>query len=157
MKDSNRSKLDEILSRHDRRMSENAQRQVNEAKAKEDFVRAFLEQCMSVIRPAMMEIGEILKARGHEYKIVDNLTKKVDGTDMLKIDFQIFNNDNRNYSAIEVPHISFVADRMSRNIRVDETAKETSSSRDDRVMTIEQMTMDVVQTRILRVVDYAFR
>jgi hypothetical protein len=157
MKDSNRTKLDEILSRHDRRMAENAQREVNEAKAKEDFVRTFLEHCMSIIRPAMMEIGEVLKAKGHDYKIIDHLTKKGDSADMMKIDFQVFNNNNRNYSAIEIPYISFTADKSARNIRIDETAKETSSPRDDRVMTMEQMTSDNVQSRILRVVDYAFR
>lgn len=157
MKDSNRSKLDEILSRHDRRMTENAQRETNEAKAKEEFIRTFLERCMSIIRPAMMEIGDVIKSSGHEYKIVDNLTKKVEGSDMLKIDFQVLNNDNRNYSAIEVPHISFSADKSARTIRIDETAKETSSSRDDRFLTMEQITTDIVQGRILRVVDYAFR
>ena len=157
MKDTNRSKLDEILSRHDRRMLENAQRETNEAKAKEEFIRTFLERCMSVIRPGMLEIGDVIKGKGHDYKIVDNLTKKVEGTDLLKIDFQIFNNNNRNYSAIEIPHISFSADKSARNIRIDETAKETSSSRDDRVLTIEQITTDIVQSRILKVVDYAFR
>jgi hypothetical protein len=157
MKDSNRAKLDDILSRHDRRMAENAQRETNEAKAKEEFIRNFLERCMSTIRPAMMEIGEILKSKGHEYKIIDNLTKKVDGADLLKIDFQIFNSNDRNYSAIEIPHIGFTADRAARTIRIDETLKETSSSRDDRAMTIEQVTMDIVQARILKVVDYAFR
>lgn len=157
MKDSNRSKLDEILSRHDQRMAENAQREVSEAKAKEEFIRVFLERCMSVIRPAMMEIGEVLKSRGHEYKIVDNLAKRTDGNDALKIDFQIINNNNRNYSAIEIPHISFTADRAARNVRIDETVKETSSSRDDRAMTMEQMTTDMLQARILHVVDHAFR
>lgn len=157
MKDSNRSKLDEILSRHDRRMADNAQREVDEAKAKEEFIRAFLERCMSVIRPAMMEIGEVLKSKGHDFKIVDNLTRKLDGSDVLKIEIQIVNNNNRNYSATEIPHISFSADRTARKVRIDETTKDTSSSRDDRAMTMEQMTTDIVQGRILRVVDYAFR
>jgi hypothetical protein len=157
MKDSDRSKLDEILSRHDRRMADNAQREVNEAKAKEEFIRTFLERCMSVIRPAMMEIGDVLKSKGHDYKIVDNLTRKLDGSDVLKIDLQIINNNDRNYSATDIPHISFAADRTARNVRVDETTKDSSSSRNDRILTIEQITTDIVQGRMLRVVDYAFR
>lgn len=157
MQESNRSKLDEILSRHDRRMAENAQKEIADARAKEEYVRAFLEKCMSVIRPAMMEIGDVLKAKGHDYKITDNLTKRVEGTDLLKIDFQVLNSNDRNYSAIEIPHISFIADRSARNVRVEETPKEAASSRDDRAMPMDQMTTDIVQARILRVVDYAFR
>jgi len=156
MKDTDRSKLDEILGRHDRRMEENAQREVNEARAKGEFMRAFLEHCISIIRPAMLEIGDILKARGHDYRIVDNLAKKIDGADQLKIDFQIINANNRNQSSIEIPHIAFTADKSARNIRIDETVSETSS-RDNRVMTLDQVTMDVVQARIIRAVDYAFR
>jgi hypothetical protein len=157
MEQSNRSRLDEILGRHDRRMAENAQKELFEAKAKEEYVRAFLEKCMSVIRPAMMEIGDVLRAKGHDYKITDNLTKKVDGTDVLKIDFQVLNSHNRNYSAIETPHISFTADKSARNVRIDVTPKEASSTRDDRVVAMEQLTLDIVQGRILQVVDYAFR
>ena len=156
MKDTDRSKLDEILGRHDRRMEENAQREVNEAKAKGEFTRAFLEHCISIIRPAMLEIGDILKARGHDYRIIDNLAKKIDGADLLKIDFQIINTNNRNQSSIEIPHIAFTADKSARNIRIDETVSETSS-RDNRVMTLDQVTMDIVQARIIRAVDYAFR
>lgn len=156
MKDTDKSKLDEILGRHDRRMEENAQREVNEAKAKGEFTRAFLEHCISIIRPAMMEIGEILKAKGHDYRIIDGLTKKIDGGDQLKIDFQIINANNRNQSSTEIPHIAFTADKSARNIRIDETVSETSS-RDNRVMTLDQVTMDIVQARIIRAVDYAFR
>lgn len=156
MNGADRSKLDEILGRHDRRMEENAQREVNETKAKTEFTRAFLEHCISIIRPAMMEVGEILRAKGHDYRIIDNLTKKIDGADLLKIDFQIINTNNRNHSAVEVPHIAFSADKSARNIRIDETVSETAP-RDKRLMTLDQATMDNVQARIIRAVDYTFR
>jgi len=116
MKDETRKSLDQLLDTYDRRREEaenSAQEQLDEERK---FLGAFRVCCDRIIHPAMEEIGEHLRSRGHGYSISssDELVE-VDGRTIpprITIQFYPAGIDRSEFtSGADTPHVSFVANR----------------------------------------------
>ena len=69
MENSNKSKLEEMLSKHDKiqkELKEEAEKQQIKVKT---FLDDFEEFANSKIKSIMIEIGEFIKKNGHDYKV----------------------------------------------------------------------------------------
>lgn len=163
MKDDIKSKLDAAFERH-----EASKRSAVEAKqaaeSKEQiFLREFLEARDTIIRPAMEEIGGYVQGKGYSYDISTEDDKpSPDGRSRLvpaSIRLTIFIGERRSL-AHENPGVSVTCQKGQQKVSFHECTM--SPGRGGHAgpageATLSQLTKDLIQEKILKVVAEVFR
>jgi len=69
VKNDTKSKLDAIFQHHEAAKRIASQKQEEKETKEQQFLREFLDAREKIIRPAMQEVGEYVKAKGYNYEI----------------------------------------------------------------------------------------
>jgi hypothetical protein len=157
MKDSNKKKLEELLSKHDK-----VQREVKEAIEKQQIIKKtflddFEEFANSQIKPIMTEIGEVIKKNGHDYKITFDKDYKNDKGNIIdsRITMDIFPNGKGRGDHYNPPaHILFYADNFGEKIGMHENnivphGGGGSAGRKNGQYTLQNLTSEIIEMEII--------
>jgi len=157
MENSNKSKLEEMLSKHDKiqkELKEEAEKQQIKVKT---FLDDFEEFANSKIKSIMIEIGEFIKKNGHDYKVTFDKEYKNDKGNFIdsRITMDIFPNGKGRGDFHNVPaHILFYADKYSEKIRMHENnivpnGGGGSAGKKDGEYNLQNMTSDIIEKEII--------
>jgi hypothetical protein len=123
MENTNKKKLEEMLSKYD-----NKQREIKEEAKKTEikrttFIDTFESFADTVIKPIMIEVGEAIKENGHSYKVT--FEKEYKNSKGVIIDSRITMNifpEGKGYGDCYTPpaHILFYAEKFSEKIGIHE-------------------------------------
>ena len=163
MKDDIKSKLDAAFEKHEAsKLATATAKQVAENK-EQVFLREFVEARDAIIRPAMEEIGEYIKSKGYSYEVSTEDDKpSLDGRSRsipASIRLTMFLGERR-YPIHDNPGFSVICEKWHQKVRFHEStmspgrgghagpAGETS---------VPELTKDLLQERILKIVAEVFR
>ncbi len=163
MKKENKSQLDVLMDKYEQRLEEAKKRQ-EQIKSEDDvFLSEFRRLRKEVIYPRMEDIGNQLKARGHDYQISDE-EESVDlggRTRDARITMNIFpaGVDRSAYRPENTPSISFIATRYKKNIWVHGSnmmPNRGGSAGSRGEFNAEEITSDMVEGEVLGVLKEIF-
>ncbi|MDD3323255.1 MAG: hypothetical protein PHS59_17615 [Paludibacter sp.] len=157
MEDTNKKKLEEMLLKHDdsqRKIKEQAEQQQIKRKT---FLDNFEEFANSTIKPIMLEIGDVIKKNGHDYKVTFEKEYKNDKgvTIDSRITMDIFPNGNGRGDIYNVPaHILFYAEKFSEKIGLHENnivpgGGGGSAGKKDGEYNLETLTSEIIEKEIV--------
>jgi len=163
MKDDIKSKLDAAFEKHEasKRLAAKA-KQAAETK-EEVFLREFIEARDTIIRPAMEEIGGYVKGKGYSYEISTEDDKpSPDGRSRsvpASIRLTIFLGERR-FPVHENPGFSAICEKGQQNVWFHECTM--SPGRGGHAgpagqATLSQITKDLIQEKVMKVVADVFR
>jgi len=123
MKKEVKSHLDALMDKYEQRLKEAKNKQEQIKSEEEAFLREFKRLREEVIRTSMEEIGNQLKTRGHDYRILET-EESVDGEGKVinaEITMNIFPSgiDRSLYTPQNTPSITFTAPRYKKRICVE--------------------------------------
>lgn len=105
-------KLNSALDKYDQKQNEIKKSNEKKKTEHEIYLDNFKQKCKDVIRPTMEEIGNIIKERGHQFKIKQN-DESIDRdrkTTAARIELEIYPEGKQpDYINLSFPHISFIA------------------------------------------------
>ncbi|MBR0945949.1 hypothetical protein [Bradyrhizobium liaoningense] len=163
MKDDIKSKLDAAFEKHEASKRSAAEaKQVAETK-EQIFSREFIQARDTIIRPAMEEIGGYVKGKGYSYEISTEDDKpSPDGRSRsvpASVRLTIFLGERR-YQVHENPGFSVICEKGQQKVRFHECTM--SPGRGGHAgpageATLSQVTKDLIQEKILKVVAEVFR
>jgi hypothetical protein len=118
-----KSQLDTLMDKYEQRLAEAKNRQEQIKSEEEAFLSEFKRLREEVILPTMEEVGNQLKARKHDYRILET-EESVDGEGRVinaEITMNIFPSgiDRSLYTPQNTPSITFTAPRYKKRICVD--------------------------------------
>lgn len=158
-----KSKLDAAFLKH-----EASKRAAVEAKqaaeTKEQvFLRQFVEARESIIRPAMEEVGEYIKGKGYTYEIFTEDDKSSpDGrgrSTPASIQLALFL-DERRYPVHDFPNFSIICEKGQQRVRFHGSTISPGRggySGSAGEATLSEVTKELVQEKILKIVTEVFR
>jgi hypothetical protein len=118
MEKKTKEKLDCLMRSYENKSAKDKKLQKQQRSEEDEFLCKFRKVRKKVIRPAMEEIGESLKNRGHEYRISQREeTKDRQGkTEDANIMMSIFpsGTESASYNSINFPSITFFATKYKR-------------------------------------------
>lgn len=163
MKDDIKSKLDAAFEKHEasKRAAATA-KQVAETK-EQVFLREFVEARDAIIRPAMEEVGEYVKGKGYSYEVSTEDDKpSLDGRSRsipASIRLTMFLGERR-HPVHENPGFSVICEKGQQRVRFHESTM--SPARGGHAgpageATLPELTKDLIQEKILKVVAEVFR
>lgn len=157
-----KSEIDTLFNGYEGRKAEQ-QKESQAQKQKEDrLLKEFYSIRERVIKPAMEEIGEILKARGQNYRIEEN-NESIDHEGKTK-DAQIgiyflLPKQEHIYDLHRYPSVSFIATRYKEKVWVRESTigpTRGGHSGSAGEYPLEQITTELVQQKVMKVLKELF-
>lgn len=161
MKDDIKSRLDATFQKHEatKRAAIEA-KQVAETK-EQIFLREFMEARESIIRPAMEEIGEYVKSKGHNYEVsteddspsLDSRSRSTPASIHLTL-------GDGHRPSHEFPGFSVICEKGQQKVRFHESTMwpgRGGHAGSAGEASLSEVTKDLVQEKILKVVAAAFR
>ena len=162
MKDEVKNKLNSLINGYERRKAKQAKEFKAQKREEDIFLQEFYLIRKKIIKPAMIEIGELLKSRGRNYQIdeqdemLDHEVKTKDAR--INIYFILF---EKGYESqlLEYPFISFTADRREKKILTYENTtmpNRKGHSGGTGSYLLNQITTDLVHQKIMNVLKELF-
>ena len=158
MKDDTRAALDLIFEKHEAR-KKTAEKAEEAKRSKEAlFLEAFLQKRKGVIRPAMEEIGERVKQRGYGYQITnadDSFHTSTEASITL-----VLHAESDRPGGYNRPHFSVICDKHAGQVRFREDTTgggHGGPAGSAGEATLEQLTPELIQEKILKMVAEVFR
>jgi|GEM_PF-915507 len=159
MEEKVKSSLDEILDQHDAKLKEVTERAVREQSQHNQFHEEFSRIRDNIIRPAMEEIGNYMKQKGHSFNIIeskeqfDSRLKIYKGSRGIIMTILPSGFNPSDFSNSNIPSLGFYADMRTRKIEITENNVMphwggTSGSKDS--AELSELTKDYVQKQILQ-------
>lgn len=157
MEPTNREKLEETLAKHENRQK-NLNEQIERKKAERtNFLDKFEFFANSVIKPIMIEIGDILKDKGHDYNVTFHKEYKNEQGNIIdsRIIMDIFPNGKGRGSFGNVPaHILFHTETHSEKIGIHENnivpgGGGGSAGKKSGKFTLDDLTTQIIEQEII--------
>lgn len=126
MRDETRKKLGELMDTYDRKRREAKRRAKEKGSAEVVFLGTFSVCRDETIIPAMREIGELLRSRGHQYGVLATGERiDADGKTIpaaVTLEFYPAGIARRRFAKRTVPHVSFIAQPSTGKVLVYENS-----------------------------------
>jgi hypothetical protein len=119
------SELKDILDKYDRKLESKEEKENKKLSENKDYLNEFEKLCTEVIRPVMENIGNSLKDRGHEYKIIEKkgsgIKYKKDTDSSIEMILYPYPYKWDQISTLDVPSISFITSITNKEIIISES------------------------------------
>ena len=114
--------------------------------ARQQFESAWRDKCLTVVLPALEQIGGVLKPKGWDCEVANNVQNEMSATITIHKGRQI----TVAGSATRFPYVTFVADKAERTINVRAASVRESSTVASHIP-LEQVTEQFVQEQVLKI------
>ena len=162
MKDKVKNELNSLINGYEKRKAKQVKKIEAQKREEDKFLQEFYLIRKKIIKPAMIEIGELLKSRGRNYQIdeqdeeFDREVKTKDAR--INIYFLIL---EKGYESqlFEYPFVSFIADKRKKKIVTQENTTRPNRgghSGDTGSYSLSQITTDLVHQKIMNVLKELF-
>lgn len=162
MKDEVKDEFNSLINRYEERKTKRLKEFKAQKKEEDKFLQEFYLIRKNIIKPAMIEIGELLKSRGQNYQIgeqdeiIEHEVKTKDAE--INIYFLI---PEKGYVSqlLEYPFVSFIADRRKKKILTHENTTRPNRgghSGGTGLYPLSQITTDLVHQKIMNVLKELF-
>ena len=162
MKDEVKNELNSLINGYEERKAKQVKKFEAQKREEDKFLQEFYLIRKKIIKPAMIEIGELLKSRGRNYQIdeqnemIDHEVKTKDAR--INIYFLIL---EKGYESqlFEYPFVSFIADKRKKKIVTQENTTRPNRgghSGDTGSYSLSQITTDLVHQKIMNVLKELF-
>jgi len=162
MKDKVKNELNSLINGYEKRKAKQVKKFEAQKREEDKFLQEFYLIRKKIIKPAMIEIGELLKSRGRNYQIdeqdeeFDREVKTKDAR--INIYFLIL---EKGYESqlFEYPFVSFIADKRKKKIVTQENTTRPNRgghSGDTGSYSLSQITTDLVHQKIMNVLKELF-
>ena len=162
MKDKVKNELNSLINGYEKRKAKQVKKFEAQKREEDKFLQEFYLIRKKIIKPAMIEIGELLKSRGRNYQIdeqdeeFDREVKTKDAR--INVYFLIL---EKGYESqlFEYPFVSFIADKRKKKIVTQENTTRPNRgghSGDTGSYSLSQITTDLVHQKIMNVLKELF-
>ena len=162
MKDKVKNELNSLINGYEKRKAKQVKKFEAQKREEDKFLQEFYLIRKKIIKPAMIEIGELLKSRGRNYQIdeqdeeFDREVKTKDAR--INVYFLIL---EKGYESqlFEYPFVSFIADKRKKKIVTRENTTRPNRgghSGDTGSYSLSQITTDLVHQKIMNVLKELF-
>ncbi len=162
MRDSLKLELDALLDNYEIRKKKQQEEYRIQKREEDRFLKRFLLVREQVIKPAMQEIGELLKKRGKNNRIVEE-DESVDTKGKLKEArismFFLMRQQKQGHRLNQYPLVAFIATKSKKRVWVHERTigpDRGGHSGNAGEYSLEQISMDLVQQKIMKVLRELF-
>lgn len=159
MNNENKKTLENILTEYENIQRQNKEKNDEMQRRFDSFINEFESFANSTIKPVMIELGNVLKARGHDYKVTfDKDYKDVKGRIIdSRITMDIFpNGEGRGNTYVDTPaHILFSADKFKEKVVLHEnnivpgTHGGGTAGLKDKIYSINDLTRQIIEQEII--------
>ena len=162
MKDEVKNELNSLINVYEKRKAKQVKKFEAQKRNEDKFLQEFYLIRKNIIKPAMIEIGELLKSRGRNYQIdeqneiIDHEVKTKDAR--INIYFLIPEKGHES-QLFEYPFVSFIADRRKKKIMTQENTTRPNRrghSGGTGSYPLSQITTDLVHQKIMNVLKALF-
>lgn len=126
MEEKLKSSLDDILSKHDAKLKEVAELAVREQSQHNEFQAEFARIKNGIIRPAMEEIGNYIRQKGHSFNIIereeeyDSKLKIYKSSNGIVMTIMPSGFNASDFSNNNTPSVGFYSDPRTKKIQITE-------------------------------------
>ena len=162
MKDKVKNELNSLINGYEKRKAKQVKKFEAQKREEDKFLQEFYLIRKKIIKPAMIEIGELLKSRGRNYQIDEQdeeFNREVKTKDArINVYFLIL---EKGYESqlFEYPFVSFIADKRKKKIVTQENTTRPNRgghSGDTGSYSLSQITTDLVHQKIMNVLKELF-
>jgi len=162
MKDEVKNELNSLINGYEERKAKQVKKFEAQKREEDKFLQEFYLIRKKIIKPAMIEIGELLKSRGRNYQI-DEQNEMIDHevkTKDARINIYFLIHEKGDISQLlEYPFVSFIADRRKKKILTHENTirpNRGGHSGGTGSYPLSQITTDLVHQKIMNVLKELF-